>query len=78
MMWQASHEGASLPRRKWYRHETIYRMGSMLEHRWERPGVLEGTSASEPALVIEREPQEVVAAVDVKLGAADNSGPFSR
>jgi hypothetical protein len=53
-------------------------MGSMLEHRWERPGVLEGTSASEPALVIERELQEVVAAVDVKLGAADNSGPFSR
>jgi len=35
-------------------------------------------SASEPALVIERELQEVVAAVDVKLGAADNSGPFSR
>lgn len=41
----------------------------MLEHRWERPGVLEGTSASEPALGIERELQEAVAAVDVKLGA---------
>jgi hypothetical protein len=70
IVWEASHEGVSLPRSTselaWH---YLYLGGGILEHRWKHLCVLERTSASELALVIERELQEAVAAVDVELVA---------